>query len=177
MKRFASCAVVLAALCVAAPATAQMWDGDGGVASAHAMYNVSKNYILQAAQQVSEELYSYQPTEEVRTFGRIVGHVANAYMSFCTAAGGTPPAERENFEQRPTKAGLIEALESAIAYCDGVYEMAYDSPDELVNVFGQQRPRVFALTFNAAHSFEHYGNIVTYMRANGMVPPSSQGGM
>lgn len=174
MKRRASFAIVMLALC-AAPATAQMWDRDAGVASAQDMYNSSKNYILRAAQQVPESLYGYRPTEEVRSFGQIIGHVANSYMSFCTAAGGTPPAQRENFEQRTTKAGLVEALQSAIAYCDGVYDMAYDAPDAMVNVFGQQRPRVYALVFNAAHSYEHYGNIVTYMRANGMVPPSSQG--
>lgn len=176
MKRRASFAIVMLVLC-AAPATAQMWDRDAGVASAHDMYNTSRDYILRAAQQVPEDLYGYRPSEEVRTFGQIVGHMANAYMGFCTAAGGTPPAQRETFEQRTTKAGLVAALQGAIAYCDGVYAMAYDSPGAMVNVFGQQRPRVYALVFNASHAFEHYGNLVTYMRANGMVPPSSQGGM
>jgi uncharacterized damage-inducible protein DinB len=177
MKRRATFAMAMLALC-AVPATAQMWDADAGVASAEDMYNSSKNYILRAAQQFPEDLYSYRPTEEVRTFGQIIGHVANSYMGFCTAAGGTPPAQRENYEERTTKAGLIEALQAAIEYCDQVYGMAYESPDAMVNVFGQQRPRVYALVFNAAHAYEHYGNLVTYMRANGMVPPSSQrGGM
>ena len=40
--------------------------------------------------------------------------------------------------------------------------------------FGPDMPRLSALAFNTAHDFEHYGNIVTYMRLNKMVPPSSQ---
>jgi uncharacterized damage-inducible protein DinB len=46
-----------------------------------------------------------------------------------------------------------------------------------VSLFGMKGTRLWALTFNVAHSFEHYGNVVTYMRANGLVPPSSQRGM
>ena len=47
---------------------------------------------------------------------------------------------------------------------------------EVINVFGNQRPKLFALNFNIAHDMEHYGNMVTYMRIRGMTPPSSQRG-
>jgi uncharacterized damage-inducible protein DinB len=45
---------------------------------------------------------------------------------------------------------------------------------EPVQVFGRDATRLYALEFNMGHDFEHYGNIVTYMRLKGMVPPSSQ---
>lgn len=44
----------------------------------------------------------------------------------------------------------------------------------MVNFFGNQHPKLAALTANTGHDWEHYGNIVTYMRLNAMVPPSSQ---
>ncbi len=43
-----------------------------------------------------------------------------------------------------------------------------------VDIFGEQHPRYYALIANAAHHGEHYGNIVTYMRLNKLVPPSSR---
>ena len=47
--------------------------------------------------------------------------------------------------------------------------------NETVNLFGMTHSRIGAMAFNSAHLFEHYGNLVTYMRINGMVPPSSAG--
>ena len=44
----------------------------------------------------------------------------------------------------------------------------------MIKLFGQDQTRLFALMLNATHNAEHYGNIVTYMRMKGMVPPSSQ---
>ena len=43
-----------------------------------------------------------------------------------------------------------------------------------MNVFGRERTKLYLLTMNAIHDWEHYGNIVTYMRLKGMTPPSSQ---
>ena len=40
---------------------------------------------------------------------------------------------------------------------------------------GGMSPRALILAFNTAHSYEHYGNLVTYMRLNKIVPPSSEG--
>ncbi len=176
MKRLTSIAVVVA-LGLAAPAAAQDWEADTGVASAHQMYNTAKQYLLASAEQVPEDLYDYRPAEEVRSFGQIIGHMANAFYGFCTTALGERPSMQENYEQRTSKAGLIEALQGAIEFCDRAHEAAYGAPDEMVSLFGNQVPRTHVLVFNAAHAFEHYGNLVTYMRANGMVPPSSQGGM
>ena len=44
----------------------------------------------------------------------------------------------------------------------------------MVDLFGQQQSKLFALMMNASHDSEHYGNLVTYMRINKIVPPSSR---
>jgi uncharacterized damage-inducible protein DinB len=147
------------------------------VASITPIHEMAKGYLIASAEQMPEENYGYRPTDEVRTFGQIVGHVANANYMICGAAAGESGQDRENFEERTTKAGLVEAIKESFEYCDGVYAMDDMKAMEEFQFFGATRTRLFALAFNASHNFEHYGNLVTYMRANGMVPPSSQGGM
>jgi uncharacterized damage-inducible protein DinB len=69
----------------------------------------------------------------------------------------------------------VAALNASFAACDGAYAGVGDADlVKPINVFGQQRNVAAVLTMNAAHDMEHYGNIVTYMRMLGMVPPSSQ---
>ena len=136
-----------------------------------------KGYLIASAEQMPEELYGFKPNEEVRSFGEIIGHVAGALYMFCgTAAGGTaqPP---ENFEERTTKAGLVEAIKMGFDACEAAYEMDNIKAMEEVEFFGMTGTRLWILNFNNSHNWEHYGNLVVYFRANGMVPPSSQGGM
>ena len=46
--------------------------------------------------------------------------------------------------------------------------------EPLLTMFGQKQNRFWALVMNTSHDDEHYGNLVTYLRINGMVPPSSK---
>jgi uncharacterized damage-inducible protein DinB len=149
---------------------------DAAVKAIAPLHEMVKGYLIASAEMMPEELYSYRPTDEVRTFGQIIGHVANAQYMFCgNATGGTaqPP---ENFEERTTKAGLVEAIKMGFAACDAAYAMDDMKAMEEVEFFGNTGTRLWVLNFNAAHNWEHYGNLVVYFRANGMVPPSSQGG-
>lgn len=170
--------ILLLTLIPAAPLLAQEhMDGDDSAVKAIApLYETVKGYLIASAEQMPEELYSYRPTDEVRTFGQIIGHVANAQYMFCgTATGGTaqPP---EDFEKRTTKAGLVEAIKMGFSACDAAYAMDDAKAMEEVEFFGNTGTRLWVLNFNATHDWEHYGNLVVYFRANGMVPPSSQGG-
>ena len=116
------------------------------------------------------------PTEEVRTFGQILTHIAGAQFAFCSAAAGEASPNSVNYEEtRTTKASIIDALATGFAYCDQVYASMTDAKgSEAVSVFGMEMAANGALAFNTAHNFEHYGNLVTYMRINGIVPPSSR---
>jgi uncharacterized damage-inducible protein DinB len=107
--------------------------------------------------------------------GELLGHIANAQFLFCSAAAGEDSPNSENFEETAsTKAQLNAALEAAFAYCTGVYEAMTDAKGaEMANFFGNEMARSAILAFNSAHNYEHYGNLVTYMRLNGITPPSS----
>lgn len=170
--------ILLLTLIPAAPLLAQehMGGDDPAVKSIAPLYEAVKGYLIASAEQMPEELYSYRPTDEVRTFGQIIGHVANAQYNFCGTATGETAQPPENFEERTTKAGLVEAIKMGFSACDAAYAMDDTKAMEEVEFFGNTGTRLWILNFNTAHDWEHYGNLIVYFRANGMVPPSSQGG-
>lgn len=159
--------------------------GTAGVASAQdAMitatrnqFGMIKNNLVKAAAKVPEADYGFKPTPEVRSFGELVGHVANANYMMCAAAAGEKSPSTSNIEKTVTsKAGLEKALAEALAYCDGVFaKMTAASAGEEVKFFTGPTPRLGVLAFNNLHDMEHYGNMVTYLRLKGLVPPSSEG--
>jgi uncharacterized damage-inducible protein DinB len=144
-------------------------------ASIQTAYGLVKDSLTRAAEQVPENLYAFRPTPEVRTLGQILGHVADSSYAICGAAG-TEAAPEGSIEQTKTsKADLQQALADAFAYCDRAFAAMDDTlGGEPVSLFGFDLTRLGALSFATSHQFEHYGNVVTYMRINKMVPPSSQ---
>ena len=139
------------------------------------LYTNVKGWILRAAEAMPEENYSFKPTPEVRSFGELLGHIANTQYNFCAAPRKVDNPNKSNFEKTATtKAALTAALQEAFAFCDPAYEMADAGITEMVKSGQRQVAAGYSLTFNVAHNFEHYGNIVTYMRLKGMVPPSSE---
>jgi uncharacterized damage-inducible protein DinB len=140
------------------------------------LFETVKGYIVASAEQMPEEHYAYRPTPEVRTFGEIVGHVAMTQYWFCNGAMGEGQ-EPENYEAITVKAEMVEAIKKAFDYCAKAYAMGDSWALEEVELWGQTNTRLWVLSFNMAHAWEHYGNLVTYMRENGLVPPSSQGSM
>jgi uncharacterized damage-inducible protein DinB len=154
-----------------------MQSHDAAVKSLLPLYETVKGYIIASAEQMPEEKYAFRPTEEVFTFGELVGHVANAMYFFCGTVKGTSTQAPENYQEMTSKARIVEGLKGSFANCDGAYAVDDAKAMEEVEFFGQTGTNLWVLTFNLAHSWEHYGNLVTYLRINGMVPPSSQGGM
>ncbi len=148
---------------------------DAAVKSVAPLHEMVRGYLIAAAEQMPEEHYGYRPTEEVRTFGQIVGHVANSMYFFCGAVSGGETQGPENFEERTSKTGLVEAIKGSFENCDAAYAIDDAKAMEEVSFAGQTGTNLWILTFNVTHNWEHYGNLVTYMRANGLVPPSSQG--
>ena len=131
--------------------------------------------VVEAAEKMPEAAFAFQPTKDVRTFGGFVGHVANASYSYCSRAKGEANPNKEDFEKPLGKAALVAAIKGATAYCDGVYKTQTDaSLSEMVAMGQNQQPRGQILIQNVSHSNEHYGNLVTYMRLKGFVPPSTE---
>jgi uncharacterized damage-inducible protein DinB len=169
MRVWTMCAFAVA---VAIPASAQT----GPMASAlKGQYEIAKKNITKSAEKVPEDLYAFKPTPAVRSFGQILGHIADSSQYFCGTASGTPPPQESVEKTKTSKADLQKALADAFAACDAAYAAMTDAKAaETVKFFGGEQPRLAVLAFNTAHEFEHYGNLVTYMRLKDIVPPSSE---
>ena len=168
----AAAAVLLLVAAASTPAQAQL------TGSLNSLHEITVTNIEATAEMVPADLYDFRPTDEVRTLGQILAHVANSQYAFCSAASGQESPLSENLEETATtKARITAALADAFAYCDAVYaSMTDEDASRVVSFFGGDMAVGGVLAFNSMHNYEHYGNLVTYMRINGIVPPSSAGG-
>lgn len=139
-----------------------------------AAYTGVSGFFVRAAEKMPEKDYSFKPAPTVRTFGQVVGHIADNQYMWCSAVKGEK--KESNIEQTVTsKADLVARLKESIAYCDSVYASFHDSDAAVkINAFGRERTKLSTLDFNTGHIYEHYGTIATYIRIKGMVPPSSE---
>ena len=142
-----------------------------------AIYEGVKAMILRSAEKMPEENYNFKPTEAVRSFGQIIGHVADAQYIFGSLVLGQKNPTPKIEKTKTSKADLIAALKVAFAYCDKAYDGMTDvSATEMVKFFGGDTPKLGVLTANQLHTMGHYGNLATYMRMKNIVPPSSEPG-
>jgi len=143
-------------------------------ADAKTYYSGISSLFVRAAEEMPEEDYSVQPAPATRTFGQIVGHIADNQYMWCSAVKGEK--KESNIEKTATsKADLVAQLKKAVAYCDSVYASFHDSDAAAkINAFGRERTKLSTLDFYAGHIYEHYGNLATYLRMKGLVPPSSE---
>ena len=135
---------------------------------------VARN-VAESAEKTGEDIYPFKPTPEVRSFGEMIGHVADAMFSYCSRsvekANPMPDVEKT----KKTKAELVAALKEARGYCDGVYGSMTDAEAlKTIKVGQNEMVRSRLLIANISHVNEHYGNLVTYMRLKGLVPPSTE---
>lgn len=166
-------------MCLLAPAAvARSQDNPLSAYNKHA-YGGVKNILLRSAEKVPQENYNFKPTDAVRSFGQIIGHVADAQYLFCSIVLGEKNPAPKIEQTKTSKADLIAALKDAFAYCDKAYDGMTDaSTTQMVKLFGEKAdtPKLGVLTVNNMHTVEHYGNLVTYMRLKNIVPPTSEPG-
>lgn len=142
-------------------------------------WTAARTNITQSAELMPEANYAFKPVDSVRSFGAILAHIAGANYIFCSAAVGqkSPHAEDAFEKTATTRAAIVKALAESMAYCDKAFASltdqtlgtAVDMPFDM-----GRETRAGALVANIGHLNEHYGNLVTYMRLKGIVPPSSE---
>ena len=144
-------------------------------ADARQAYADAKSNILKSAEKMPEENYGFKPAPRVRTFSQILGHLAEEQYLYCgTAKGERKAADVE--KTKTAKSDLLAALQDAFAYCDTVYAALTDATAaETVQIGQSRRTRLHILWGNTLHDTSHYGNLVTYLRIKGIVPPSTEG--
>jgi len=178
MKRIAG--VCLGCVLMATVADAQ-GPPQGPVGTATALqrnYALLKNNITSSAEKLSDADYSFKPTPDVRSFGQLWGHVADAQFGQCSGVKGVPnPRQGQpSFEQLTAKADIQKALADSFAFCDEVFSSLTDeSATQMVsNGRGGQQSRVAAVLGVLTHVSEMYGIGTVYLRLKVQVPPSTE---
>ena len=169
---------ILTAVCLMASiASAQTPDANPYTTAVRQQHRRIDAIVTRAAEKVPEEVYAFKPTPEVRSFGEILGHIVDAHYLLCRAAGENVFEIKREFEQAPgTKANLLAALKKSIAYCEQVFDGTTDANGTAPVKTGPSstQQKLMVLDLNVSHSWEHYGNLVTYMRLKQIVPPTSE---
>jgi uncharacterized damage-inducible protein DinB len=175
-KRFCFVAAVVAALPLSAMAQeSAAAPANPLTSSERGFYMLVSGEVIAAAVKMPEENYSFKPTPDVRSFGQLVGHVADAQYLFCSTAIGDSVPSKGIEKGTTSKADLVAALKEAVAYCGKAYAGMTDSRgSQMTKFMGFDLARLTVLSVNTAHADEHYGNMVTYLRLKGIVPPSSE---
>ena len=136
-------------------------------------YTRVKENILKSAQKVPDDVFSFKPTPELRSFAAVVDHVSDSQMRTCSAVLGEQ--KTADAASKTSKADVVAALEASFAECDKAYESLNDNNfSETFKTPHGQRTKTGALAGNLAHDDEQYGILSVYMRLKNIVPPSSE---
>lgn len=140
--------------------------------------NMEKEFV-DAAEAMPEDKYEYVPTtgefKGVRSFGSQVKHVAESNYYFFwgdayTEAGDK--AKSDAIEKLTSKAEIVQALKDSFKLAHALVD-GTTADNAFVTTTHETRARM--ISFGLAHVMDHYGQLVVYLRMNGIVPPASRG--
>ena len=146
--------------------------------------------VLEAAEAMPEDKFDFSPEKlnipgsdykGVRTFGEQLKHIAASNYLIWSPITGEKPPDNVNDGKGPdnmkAKADIIKYVKDSFAF--GHKSVATLNSSNLVEPItsksGRQTTRLFQATFAPAHCFDHYGQLIEYLRMNGIVPPASRG--
>jgi hypothetical protein len=135
-------------------------------------YNNIKGTLLKGAEKMADADYTFKPAPESRTYGAVVTHIAAVQGLICASAKG----DDKKFDDSKTgKADAVALLKAAFDYCDPIYDALTDANGlEMAKMFGRDTAKFNILNFGVIHDNEMYGTMAVYLRAKGLVPPSSE---
>src|SRR5881396_2768787 len=152
--------------------------------------SIVEKEVVEVAEAMPEDKFDFSPEKlnlpgsnykGVRTFGEQLKHIAASNYLIWSPITGEKPPDTVNDGKGPdnmkAKAEIIKFLKDSFAF--GHKSVATLNSSNLVEPVtsrsGRQTTRLFQATFAAAHAFDHYGQMVEYLRMNGIVPPASRG--
>ena len=152
--------------------------------------SIIEKEIVEAAEAMPDGKFDFSPDKlkiagsdykGVRSFGEQIKHVAASNYLIWSPITGEKAPDNVNDGKGPdnmkTKADIVKYLKDSFAF--GHKAVATLDASNLVQPItsssGRQTTRLFLATFAAAHAFDHYGQMVEYLRMNGIVPPASRG--
>jgi uncharacterized damage-inducible protein DinB len=176
MRALLSTLLVVAAIAISPGVARAQADDKVYTSSAHRQFTYVANLLIRTSEKVSDDLYSFKPTPEVRSIAALLGHVVDDHFLMCKIAQGeTFDKFTPEHEKKTSKKELVALMKESVAFCDAAFKKLNDTTGkEIVASFGTKQPKLTWLNSNTQHDWEHYGNLVTYMRLKNIVPPSSE---
>jgi len=170
--------ILVSVICLAVPiaARAQGPSANPIVASAQEIYERQSKYIVGASDEMPADKYNYHPTPEQWTFAKIVSHIAQSDFNLCSIISGIPAPENWKVTETDPKEKLIPALNASFDFCSQALAKLQDSKlGDTVKFFGgRQVPRARALFELTDDLEDHYSQLASYLRLNGIQPPSAK---
>jgi uncharacterized damage-inducible protein DinB len=166
-----------AALQAQAPAPAPVYSATNPVvSSAREIYDRQSKFIVLAAEQMPAEKYSYKPTADQWTYGKVIAHVTQANNAVCAMLSDTPAPTGAKLAETDSKEVLGAALKASFSFCDKALATLPDSKlGDTITYFGKTHPPRARALFELTDDLEdHYSQMASYLRLNGMVPPSAK---
>src|SRR5262245_769803 len=138
----------------------------------------NKDTLVKIATAMPEDKFSFKPTPAQRDFGGHVMHIAQINMMVLNMLKGTAAAPAINMNAK-SKADVIKAMSDAVAHApaliNGQTDQTMAGGVQGPPWFGPgQTTRARIFTFLVGHTQDTYGQMVVYLRLNGLVPPASQ---
>jgi len=143
-----------------------------------AQYATLKGNITGSVDKMLAEHFAFKPVPEVMSYAELLTHIVDTQYGYCsTVKGAANPGASLNFKVTD-KAAVAQLVKDSFAYCDDAFAAVTNENALEMLTRGsapnqRQLARVNQLTQLIVHGNEHYGNLVTYMRIKGIVPPSS----
>jgi uncharacterized damage-inducible protein DinB len=146
------------------------------VASAQEIFTRQSGWMIAAAEQMPADKFSYKPTADQWTYGKIIAHVAQANDHVCAMLADKPAPEDSKLTETTPKDALLTALKSSFDFCGKALDGLKDSQlgDTITYFGGAKKPRARALVELTDDLEDHYSQMASYLRLNGMLPPSAK---
>ena len=143
------------------------------------LLSMMEKEFVDLAEAMPEDKFDFAPTQGefkgVRSFGAQIAHVAEANNYFFHDPAKPMVDNRADFEKLKGKAEMVKALKDSFALAHAYVDAI--TPENAFVAFGNNgNTRAGMASFGLAHMMDHYGQLVVYLRMNGIVPPASRGG-
>lgn len=173
MKRLLGVVVI----CLAATAAAGAQGAPANPVSSHLRHvlNFFANNLVATAQEFPAGEYGYHPTPAQMTVGRTMQHIAQVNNFACSKVAGVPTPKLPNVSLMD-KPKLVEGLKNSMNFCRTAFSTLNDSKlGDQVSWFGGRTTTRFAAAMEVTNDLiDHYATLATYLRINGMLPPTAQ---
>ena len=143
--------------------------------SANQIYERQSKYMVAAAEEMPADKYGYHPTPDQWSFAKIISHVAGSNGGVCGLLSDQPAPAAVKVAETATKPELVAAVKASFAFCDTVMANLHDDKlgDTITYFRGARVPRARALIELTDDLEDHYSQMASYLRLNGMLPPSA----